>query len=232
MAVFQLDNEIWFPDPRLGEPDGLIAVGGDLSFDRLMLAYCNGFFPWYSYKGSEEPYWFCPMERFVIFPKEIHISHSMKQLLKQNKYTVTINADFEGVMMGCATVDDRYDHEHAWLGPHIVDAYTDLHKRGYAASIEVWQTTTNEEGNEYDELVGGLYGVMIRKVFIGESMFSRVPNASKLALIYLAKILEKNGFELIDCQIKTNHLQSMGGRYIPYEEYMTYLNPDYKEQYR
>lgn len=231
MAVFQLDDELWFPDPKLGEPDGMIAVGGDLSFERLMLAYNNGFFPWYSYKVSEEPYWFCPMERFVIFPKEIHISHSMKQLLKQERYTVTINADFEGVMMGCATVDDRYDHEHAWLGPHIVNAYTDLHQRGYAASIEVWETKVNEEGNEYDELVGGLYGVMIRKVFIGESMFSRVPNASKLALIYLARVLEANGFELIDCQIRTDHLASMGGRYIPYEEYMTYLNPDYKKQY-
>lgn len=232
MAVYQLDDDLWFPDPRLGEPDGLVAIGGDLSRERLLLAYTNGFFPWYSYKFSPEPYWYCPMQRFVIFPKEIHISHSMKQLLKQERYTVTINFDFEGVMHGCAETNNRNEDQHAWLGPHIIEAYTNLHREGFASSVEVWERRIDEEGYEYDDLVGGLYGILINKVFIGESMFSRVPSASKIALIHLARILEHNGYELIDCQLETAHLRSMGGRFIPYEEYLSYLNPNYKEHYR
>ena len=215
MAVYQLDHNLWFPDPHLGEEDGLVAVGGDLSVDRLILAYSNGFFPWFSFRDQEEPLWFCPLQRFVIFPSEIHVSHSMKQLLKKNPYQITINKDFEGVMRGCATAQNRNELEGAWLGPNIIKAYTELYRQGFAASVEVW---------EGSQLVGGLYGVTLGRAFFGESMFSLVPNASKLALIFLARMLEAHGGRVIDCQFETPHLRTMGGRFIPYEEYMKIIN--------
>ena len=176
MAVYQLDKDLWFPDPHLGEDDGLVAVGGDLSVDRLLLAYSNGFFPWFSFKNQQEPLWFCPLQRFVIFPSEIHVSHSMQQLINKGRYKLTMNEDFD-----------------------------------FAASFEVWDD---------DRLVGGLYGVNLGNAFFGESMFSLVPNASKLALIHLARIMELLGGQIIDCQLETPHLRSMGGRFIPYEEYL------------
>ena len=215
MAVFQLDNELWFPDPHQGEEDGLIAVGGDLSVDRLLLAYSYGFFPWFSFRDNEEPLWFCPMQRFVIFPSEIHVSHSMQQLINKHELKPTINKDFEGVIRGCATAQNRNKEEGAWLGPDIIKAYTEMHRQGFAASVEVWQE---------ERLVGGLYGVSLGKAFFGESMFSLVPNASKLALIYLARMFESYGGKLIDCQFETPHLRSMGGRFISYEEYMKIIS--------
>ena len=139
MAVFQLDNDLWFPDPHQGEEDGLIAVGGDLSVDRLLLAYSYGFFPWFSFRDNEEPLWFCPMQRFVIFPSEIHISHSMQQLISKHELKPTINKDFDGVIRGCATAQNRNKEEGAWLGPDIIKAYTEMHRQGFAASVEVWQ---------------------------------------------------------------------------------------------
>ena len=211
MAVYQLDHNLWFPDPHLGEEDGLVAVGGDLSIDRLLLAYSNGFFPWFSFRDQEEPLWFCPLQRFVIFPSEIHVSHSMKQLLKKNPYRITINKDFEGVMRGCATAQNRNELEGAWLGPNIIKAYTEMYRQGFAASVEIWEDS---------QLVGGLYGVTLGRAFFGESMFSLVPSASKLALIFLARMLEAHGGRLIDCQFETPHLRTMGGHHIPYEEYM------------
>lgn len=215
MAVFQLDNDLWFPDPHLGEEDGLIAVGGDLSVDRLLLAYSNGFFPWFSFRDCKEPMWFCPLQRFVIFPQEIHVSHSMKQLMKKDCYHVTINQDFEGVIRHCATAQNRNNEEGAWLGPEIIKAYSEMRRQGFAASVEVWHD---------DKLVGGLYGIVLGSSFFGESMFSLEPSASKLALIHLAHTLETLGGKLIDCQIETPHLRSMGGRYIPYEEYMKIIH--------
>ena len=211
MAVFQLDKNLWFPDPHLGEEDGLVAVGGDLSVDRLLLAYSNGFFPWFSYRDQKEPLWFCPLQRFVIFPDEIHVSHSMRQLIHKDLYRITVNKDFAGVLQGCATAQNRSTEEGAWLGPDIVKAYTELHRQGFAVSIEVW---------EKDRLVGGLYGVTLGSSFFGESMFSLVPSASKLALIFLARQFAKLGGTLIDCQLETPHLRSMGARFIPYEEYI------------
>ena len=211
MAVFQLDDKLWFPDPHFGEDDGLVAVGGDLSVDRLLLAYSNGFFPWFSFRNREEPLWYCPLQRFVIFPREIHVSHSMRQIFRQNRYHVTINRDFDGVIRGCATAQNRNEEEGAWLGPKIIEAYTELHRQGFAASVEVW--------DQDDRLVGGLYGVNLGRAFFGESMFSLVPNASKIALIYLARYFGQLGGVMIDCQLETPHLRSMGGRYIPYEEY-------------
>lgn len=165
MAVYRLNDDLWFPDPHLGERSGLVAVGGDLSVKRLLLAYSNGFFPWYSFKGRPEPKWYCPLERYVIFPKEIHISHSMKQLLRQNKFQVTINQNFEGVIRGCSTVDGRNKEYGAWLGPNMIEAYTELHKLGFVSSIEVWQTQPDNE----KVLVGGLYGVTLKNAFFGES---------------------------------------------------------------
>ena len=214
MAVYQLDDELWFPDPHGGNHNGIIAVGGDLSVQRLLLAYSNGIFPWFSFRFREQPHWYCPLDRFVIFPNEIHISHSMKQLISKQCYKVTINQDFEGVIRNCSTVNNRIGEDGAWLGPDMIAAYIELHKQGYAASVEVW---------DGEKLVGGLYGVTLCNAFFGESMFSLVPNASKLALIGLAQILQELEWHFIDCQFETAHLKSMGGRHIPYDEYMQIL---------
>ena len=220
MAVYQLDDDLWFPDPHGGEENGLVAIGGDLSVDRLLLAYSNGFFPWFSYKDQKEPLWYCPLQRFVIFPNEIHVSHSMQQLINKHQYEVTINQDFEGVIKCCATAQNRNQENGAWLGPDIIQAYTELYRQRFAASVEVW-----EKGKDNDRLlVGGLYGVNIGSSFFGESMFSLLPNTSKLALIYLARTFENLGGNLIDCQLETPHLRSMGGRFIPYEEYIQIIS--------
>ena len=218
MPVYQLDDKLWFPDPYLGEEDGLVAVGGDLSVDRLLLAYSNGFFPWFSFRNREEPLWYCPLQRFVIFPREIHVSHSMRQLFRQDRYRITLNKDFDGVIRGCATAQNRNEEDGAWLGPKIIEAYTELHRQGFAASVEVWEKQESD-----DRLVGGLYGVNLGRAFFGESMFSLVPSASKLALIYLARMFEMLGGVMIDCQFETPHLRSMGGRYIPYEDYIALI---------
>jgi len=222
--VFQLDDTITFPDPHYGEPDGLLAVGGDLSVDRLLLAYSNGIFPWFSFRDCEEPQWYCPMQRFVIFPDEIHISHSMRTLLNKGRYEVSINQDFEGVIRQCSLL--RADEPGAWLGEDMIEAYTELHRQHFAASVEVWDPIAdgNDSEGPTHRLVGGLYGVNIGKAFFGESMFSLVPSASKLALIFLAQVLEENGGTLIDCQFETPHLRSMGGRHISYDEYIQLLN--------
>lgn len=209
--VFQLSDRLAFPDPHYGEPDGLLAVGGDLSIDRLLLAYSNGIFPWYAFRDGVIQWW-CPMERFVIFPDEIHISHSMRTLIRKGKYGLSINQAFPDVIHACG--EQRMHMEGAWLGEEMMEAYTRLYEQHFAASVEVW---------EGEQLVGGLYGVALGKCFFGESMFSRVPNASKLALIYLSQVFNRNGGVLIDCQFETPHLKSMGGRYISYEEYMEYV---------
>lgn len=209
--VFQLTDDLIFPDPYLGESDGLIAVGGDYSTERLLLAYHNGIFPWSAFR-NEQKLWFCPLQRFVIFPNEIHISHSMRALIRKQQYDVTINRDFEGVIQQCGSL--RRDQEGAWLGDEVIEAYTRLHRLGWASSVEVW---------ERDKLVGGLYGVAIGNCFIGESMFSIVPSASKLALIALAQFMNENGGTMIDCQLETPHLKSMGGRIISYDQYMKIL---------
>lgn len=213
--VFRLDDELWFPDPHLSDDDGCLAVGGDLSVDRLLLAYQNGIFPWYAFR-YDEPVWYCPKKRFVIFPDEIHVSHSMRTLMRKNTYTVTINEDFNGVISNCGML--RIDEDYAWLGPDMQAAYSELHNQGFAASVEVWENYSSETSDKM--LVGGLYGVNIGSAFFGESMFSLVPSASKLALIYLASVMKDSGGSLIDCQFETPHLKSMGGRYIDYDEYL------------
>ena len=222
--VFKLDDELWFPDPSLADEDGCLAVGGDLSIDRLLLAYQNGIFPWFSFRDNDEPVWYCPKRRFVIFPNEIHISHSMRTLLRKDLYQFSVNMAFEDVIRNCSRL--RIDEDGAWLGEDMIQAYTELHRQGFAASVEVWENIKTPEGwDERGKLVGGLYGVNIGNAFFGESMFSLVPSGSKLALIYLAKTLEELGGTIIDCQIETAHLRSMGGRYISYKEYMRLITP-------
>lgn len=213
--IFQLDdNIVGFPDPHLGEPDGLLAVGGALTPEWLLTAYCNGIFPWFGFKESPVIQWWCPMQRFVIFPNEIHISHSMRQLINRGEYAISVNKAFERVIEGCSKTQNRISQEGAWLGEEMIKAYTELHRQHYAFSVEVWRD---------EELVGGLYGVNIGRNFFGESMFSLAPSASKYALIGLAQLLEDDG-GIIDCQFETAHLKSMGGRHISYEEYMKILN--------
>ncbi|MEE0669789.1 leucyl/phenylalanyl-tRNA--protein transferase [Prevotella sp.] len=219
--IYRLDKKrLVFPNPRLGDSDGLFAVGGDLSTDRLLLAYSNGIFPWYSFRDCREIHWYCPMNRFVIFPNEIHVSHSMRTFLNQHaeQYTCTIDNDFDGVINNCSQL--RYNEQGAWLGKDMIEAYTRLHQQGFAHSVEVWDEHT-------DQLVGGLYGVAIGASFFGESMFSLVPNGSKIALIHLARFMQQNGGKLIDCQFETPHLKSMGGRHISYDEYMKIVSSDY-----
>ena len=220
--IFELTDEIAFPDPRQGEKDGLFAIGGDLSEQRLLLAYSYGIFPWFSFRDWPCPAWYCPMQRFVIFPDEIHVSHSMRTLINKHEYEVTFNHDFDGVIRGCSQVNDRYYQNGAWLGEDIIDAYTHMHHAGYAKSVEVW--------NSKGELAGGLYGMAMGNCFIGESMFSREPSASKMALISLARFMQRRGGTMIDCQLETPHLKSMGGRFIPYEQYLEILNPHGLEQ--
>jgi leucyl/phenylalanyl-tRNA--protein transferase len=217
--VFQLTKKIAFPDPHLGEESGIFAVGGDLSVRRLLLAYQHGIFPWYDFRAGQRQWW-CPMQRFVIFPHEIHVSHSMRTLLNKGKYTFSFNKAFDRVIQTCSHL--RYDEPGAWLGEEVIEAYTELHKLGYCSSVEVW---------EDDTLVGGLYGVTIGKNFFGESMFSLVPSGSKMALIFLARFMEQRGMGIIDCQFETPHLKTMGGRYISYDEYLDYVNPEAKNLY-
>lgn len=211
LMIYLLDERIAFPNPRNGESNGLLAVGGDLSVERLILAYGHGIFPWYDFREGTIAWW-CPMRRFVIFPDEIHISHSMRSLLRKGTMTVSFNKAFHQVIAQCSQL--RINETGAWLGEDMIEAYTRLHALGLAKSVEVWQD---------GELVGGLYGVLSGRCFCGESMFSLVPSASKVALIALARHLPKTGRELIDCQLRTPHLASMGGRYISYDEYMSHL---------
>lgn len=193
-----------------------------MSPQRLITAYSNGIFPWYGFKENREILWWCPLQRFVIFPNEIHISHSMRQLLKKGIYGVTINEAFNDVIMHCSKIQSRDKESGAWLGDDMTNAYKEMHAQKFAVSIEVWEKP--KDANDSRKLVGGLYGINIGKNFFGESMFSLVPNASKIALIELANILKPYG-GIIDCQFETPHLKSMGGRFISYEEYMKILHP-------
>lgn len=211
MPVYRLrENEVSFPHPELAEKDGLLAVGGDLSVERLLLGYCNGIFPWYN--PGEEIIWWCPRERFLIFPAEIHVSRSMKKYIKKHRIEIRLNRDFQDTMHRCRV--KRENGEGTWIGDDMEAAYLALHKEGFAASVEAY-----EDG----ELSGGLYGVVIGKCFFGESMFSEKKNGSKTALIGLSGVLRDNDFYFIDCQFYTEHLESMGGRYVEWDEYVRML---------
>jgi leucyl/phenylalanyl-tRNA--protein transferase len=206
--IFRLDNHLIFPDPELAEPDGLLAVGGDLSTERLLLAYQNGIFPWYS---DDTPIlWYSPHERFVLYPDELKISTSMKKFMRKKLFTVTTNQCFNDVIEACSSVE-RKDHDGTWITNDMKKAYMQLHNNGHAHSIEVWQQ---------DTLVGGMYGVPVGNVFCGESMFSSENNASKTAVIALC---QSGLYQLIDCQVHTDHMESMGARMISRKEYMNIL---------
>jgi leucyl/phenylalanyl-tRNA--protein transferase len=210
MPLYALDKNIWFPPVEEALPDGLLAIGGDLSFDRLLLAYKKGIFPWFN---GELPLWWSPDPRCVLFPKELRISKSMQILLKKNAFEFTINTAFEDVIKGCKETD-RKEQDGTWITTEIEKAYIDLHKRGYAQSAEVWQN---------NELVGGLYGLRMGNLFFGESMFTRVSNGSKFAFIKFVQLLQEDNIELIDCQVYTEHLERLGARMIPRKEFVKYL---------
>lgn len=205
MPIYQLTKEIIFPHPSLATEDGILAIGGDLSPDRLILAYSNGIFPWYN---EDEPiFWHAPKERFVLFPENLKLSKSTKQLLKKNPFEITVNENFEGVITACKEIY-RPNQDGTWITPEMKEAYIKLHHLNFATSIEVW---------ENKNLVGGLYGVHLGKVFFGESMFHKVSNASKLALIHLVKNLE---IEMVDCQIHSNHLEKLGAKFVHLSKFL------------
>lgn len=212
--IFQLDRCTDFPDPRYGNEDGFYAVDGEVTPERLAAAYPLGIFPYFAFR-YRPVIWWAPQERFVIFPEEVHVSHSMRNLLNKKRFHCTINEAFPEVIASCADTDDRIDEDNAWLGPELLDTWMELHDMGHAKSVEVW---------EGEDLVGGLYGFVCGRAFIGDSMFSLEPSASKLALIHLARYMQAQGGGIIDCQLETPHLKSMGGRYISYDEYLEYTH--------
>lgn len=215
--IFQLDHTDSFPDPRYGNADGFYAVGGEITPERLAKAYPMGIFPYFAFR-QEPIIWWAPQEKFVIRSGEIHISHSMRNLMNKQMLHCTINEAFADVLAGCACTDNRIDEDNAWLGPDLLDTWMRLNEDGNAKSVEVW---------DGEELVGGLYGFVCGRAFIGDSMFSLVPSASKLALIHLARHIEAQGGGIIDCQLETPHLKSMGAGYISYEEYLSFTRqPD------
>jgi leucyl/phenylalanyl-tRNA--protein transferase len=209
--MFLLSNELYFPPVNEADEEGILAIGGDLSTQRLILAYRNGIFPWYT---DDEPIiWWCPNPRFVLFPDEIKISKSMRAVVKKQTYSFTINNCFNNVIKNCKTIN-REGQSGTWISEEVIDAYTNLHNLGYALSAETWKN---------NKLVGGLYGVKMGNIFFGESMFSLSPNASKVAFIQLVQHLKNEGVKLIDCQVYTNHLESLGAKMIDRNDFMRLL---------
>jgi len=201
MPLFVLDNKLYFPPVHLAEPDGLLAMGGDLSPERVLLAYRNGIFPWY----EEDPIlWWSPNPRFVLFPDELKINKSIKPLLNRNEFDFTINKAFKEVISQCKMID-RPGQNGTWITFEIEKAFLKMHELGHAHSAEVWKN---------DELVGGIYGIKLGKVFFGESMFSKLSYASRYALIKYVEQLKQEGIELIDCQVYTEYLETFGARMI------------------
>jgi leucyl/phenylalanyl-tRNA--protein transferase len=217
MPVFQLTSDSVFPPVHWASKSGLLAVGGDLSPRRLLMAYRHGIFPWYS--EAEPILWWSPDPRFVLFSEELRITRSMRQFLKKGTARITYDRNFPAVIAACQK--PRPQQEATWITPEMQDAYIVLHEQGFAHSVEVWQE---------DVLVGGLYGVSLGRCFFGESMFSTVSNASKAALIDLVCRLKPLGFSLIDCQVYTAHLESLGGRHIPRSEFMVQLTKALKQE--
>jgi leucyl/phenylalanyl-tRNA--protein transferase len=211
MPVFTLSDRLSFPPPHLAIQEGLLAVGGDLSVERLILAYRSGIFPWYS-KG-EPILWWSPDPRLVLYPSELRISKSLQKVIKRRLFQITVNKAFDAVIQGCADVKRSYG-EGTWITDEMKSAYCRLHRYGYAHSIEAWQE---------NELVGGLYGVALGHAFFGESMFSRVSNASKVAFVTFVEILKELKFDLVDCQVKTDHLIRFGAREIPRKKFLEQL---------
>ncbi len=211
MSLFVIDNkELSFPPVHLADADGLLAIGGDLSPNRLLLAYRNGIFPWYE---GDYILWWSPDPRFVLFPGELKINKSVKPLLKRGEFDFTINKAFPEVIRHCKTIP-RKDQEGTWITDEVERAYIHLHTLGYAHSAEVWRN---------NKLAGGLYGIRLGKVFFGESMFSTEPGASRYAFIRYVQQLVQEGVQLIDCQVPTPYLESMGARMIPGTQFQQLL---------
>lgn len=202
MAIFQLNDTCIFPNPELAEKNGLLAIGGDLSVKRLLSAYSQGIFPWYS--DGDPPLWWSTDPRLVLFPDEFHVSRRLLRTLRNTEFQTSFNKSFAAVIRSCAEVRMSKD-EGTWLSPDMQEAYIALHHAGFAHSVECWF---------HGELVGGLYGVQIDDVFFGESMFTRESNASKVALVALVSHLQKQSIQVIDCQMTTEHLLSFGAREI------------------
>lgn len=213
MPIYRLDERLLFPNPRLAEEEGLLAVGGDLRPERLLLAYEYGIFPWFN--AGEPPMWWCPDPRYVLFPDRLKVSRSMRNLLNKQTFSVTMDTAFTEVIQGCASLSLGRTEGGTWITSEMEDAYIQLHDLGFAHSVEVWLN---------QELVGGLYGVSLGKIFFGESMFTRKSNASKFGFIYLVHHLKHWGFDLIDCQQGTRHLISLGAEAIPRKTFLNILS--------
>jgi len=209
--MYLLSKELVFPPIHLANKDGLLAIGGDLSSERLLLAYKSGIFPWYN--QGEPIIWYSPNPRMVLFPSDLKISKSMKQVIRRGDFKVTFNQNFSEVISNCKNIF-RDNKGGTWITDEMQQAYINLHKKGISKSVEVWQA---------DELVGGLYGIDLGTVFCGESMFSKRSNASKLAFIYLAQKLKKENYTLIDCQVYNNHLASLGADEISRDEFLKFI---------
>lgn len=214
MTVYRIpDDEHAFPHPSLAEPSGLLGVGGDLAPERLLLAYANGIFPWYS--EGQPILWFSPDPRCVLPPAELRIGRSLKKTLRKSAFRVTMDTAFSDVISACKHTS-RPGQEGTWITEEMRDAYVDLHRMGHAHSVEVWLG---------EELVGGLYGVALGKLFAGESMFSRASDASKTGLVWLVRQLEQWGFGLVDAQVHTDTLARMGAVEVPRSEYLASIGP-------
>lgn len=207
-----LTKDLYFPAVEEASYEGILAVGGDLSVDRLLLAYRNGIFPWFN---EDEPIlWWAPAERMVVVPTTYKVPRSMRNVLNQNKFKITFNKSFSDVIQNCKEIE-RKGQEGTWITNDIITSYSKLHDLGFAKSVEVWQN---------DELVGGLYGVDLGHVFCGESMFSKIPNASKVAFISLIMHLKEKNYRLLDCQVHNDHLESLGAFEISRDTFMLVLN--------
>ena len=210
--MYVLSKEFFFPPVEDASLEGIVAVGGDLSVERLNLAYKSGIFPWFN---EDEPIlWWSPPERMVVVPSIYKVSKSIRNLLNQNKFKVTFNQNFRDVILGCKQID-RPGQDGTWLSDDFVESYTKLHVMGIAKSVEVWQN---------DELVGGLYGVDLGHIFCGESMFSKVPNASKIGFVTLINYLKENNYKLLDCQVHNDHLEKLGAFEVSRDVFMRVLN--------
>ena len=210
MPIYWLSEELSFPPVEGADEDGVVAIGGDLSPERLLLAYKSGIFPWYD---KDPIVWWAPNPRFILYTDRLKISKSMRSLLNKKAFKVTINKAFDDVITNCKTIS-RNDQEGTWINENMKTAYTKLHQQGWAHSVETWKG---------DALVGGLYGVCIGKCFFGESMFAKESNASKYGFITLVKLLKEQGFKIIDCQVHTPHLESLGAELIPIDVFQQHL---------
>ncbi len=206
-------DDLSFPDPEnaLTEPNGLLAVGGDLSLERLLSAYKLGIFPWY--EDGQPILWWSPDPRMVVFPDELHISKSLKKIINRKVFKVSFNQNFPAVILACANQRSK-NRDGTWITDEIQQAYIHLHQAGWAHSVEVWDD---------NNLVGGLYGIALGKIFFGESMFNEQNNASKVAFVYLTQNLKNQNFKLIDCQVSSEHLASLGAKEIRREKFMQHL---------